>query len=93
MDTWAYTYTQRGKKMITEGLREGKNRQEPAELTEFKAVKAGSGPDHKPQTLSRVQILIVACPTPPHPTPFICLFVCFEPLSYYVTLAILDLFI
>lgn len=49
--THGHTHTHREKKMVT-GLREGKNRQKPAELTEFKAVKAGSGPDHKPQTLS-----------------------------------------
>lgn len=50
--THGHTHTHREKKMVTEGLREGKNRQEPAGLTEFKAVKAGSGPDHKSQTLS-----------------------------------------
>lgn len=47
-----HIHTHREKKMVTEGLREGKNRQEPAGLTEFKAVKAGSGPDHKSQPLS-----------------------------------------
>lgn len=45
----ACTHTQRENKMLTEGLWEGKNRKDPAELSECKPVRAGPGPDVKSQ--------------------------------------------
>lgn len=41
MNTHMGIHTQREKTMVTEGLREGKNRQQLVGLTACKAVKAG----------------------------------------------------
>lgn len=73
MNIHAYMHThihkERENKMLTEGLWEGKNRQDPAELSECKPVRAGPGPDVKSQeSQSRVQTAVI------NHHRFICLF-------------------